>query len=297
MAEERKMLSKAQVKERMRQLAEDKKKLEEENKELKGINIELRKSNKKHEIEYGNLREKYEELNLIAGDLVSEQYLSLQERLHEIKICRPYEVFFEHIVPSLQKLLGFAEGAGMLAAQKQEYYMWEVIADPIIETVRNMGGEIKQGMLSLPEETGAFDREGMKEGIKGEALAELGRYIREDGLEERQGKIALQKKAIVQKLGNLISELEKMDRNLPVDEEKVKRLALETRIILEAHAIYPMFANDSRLEGCRGLQRRFSSPNAYSIRYPGFYIQREGVWEVLGAHIGMDLAGIGSSED
>lgn len=231
--------------------------------------------------------DKTKEYRKILTEVLPEYYLNLQEKLHNIKNCRQYEKFFDENIFCFQNLIGIAREKDLLSKEQQNYYVWDVIRDPLLNSVKKMRGEIKDGKLLLPGEDEEFDRNGMKEYIKEENLMEIARYIREDKITEDQAAIAFQKRGVVQKLGDIITGLEEMSEETADIWEMINRLEQKAEMVLEENGIYPMFADDDRLEEYPELRRRFSPLNRYSIRYPGIYIRRADGWEVLGSHIGM----------
>ncbi len=216
--------------------------------------------------------------------------LGTEKKLWEIREAEPYEVFFDRCMLPLQNLLGLAApAAGKLPEETRTYYLRDVIAGRLGSVLKNSGGSVRGQVLLLPGQKESFPEEKTREQIRNLSVMELEKYIRENELRIAAGEIALRKKRIVTQLGGVLEQLSGPDAG--ADKERAADAAGRVRAVLEQNGIYPMFAGDDRLAGYPGLRRRFMPPDSYGLRYPGLFIEQNGVPEVLGAGIGMDDCG------
>lgn len=216
-----------------------------------------------------------------------DRLLQTEKKLWDMEQAKPYDKLFEREVMPMQMLMGLARySADEMEKERLDYYVWDMIADPMTEEIRRANGKIEQGRIVLPEQNAPFDENSVLENMEKMTFLELERYIRENELRLQAGEIAFREADTVRQLGDVVNAVEDLKKNHRIDWEEICRLAQKVQFILEKNQIYPMFAEDSRLTP--DLKKRFSKPKKYSIRYPGLFIKREDRWEVLGAHIGMD---------
>ncbi len=219
-----------------------------------------------------------------------EKLLSTERSLWELEQERPYERLFEQSALPLQMLLGLAAvSEGMLDQEKIDYYLKDVIAEPLISAVKNAGGKTRRGIIILPENAKTFAAERKKEAIEKLSMQEIEAYTRENELRMQAGRIALQKAAAARELGGVVNAMELFVQAAHNGRDRARMVGAQADSvahILEKHGIYPMFAGDQRLGA--DVRKRFGTAGEHSLRYPGLLIQRDGAWEVLGANIGMD---------
>ena len=219
-----------------------------------------------------------------------EKLLSTERSLWELEQERPYERLFEQSALPLQMLLGLAAvSEGMLDQEKIDYYLKDVIAEPLISAVKNAGGKTRHGIIILPENAKTFAAELKKEAIEKLSMQEIEAYTRENELRMQAGRIALQKAAAARELGGVVNAMELFVQAAHNGRDRARMVGAQADSvahILEKHGIYPMFAGDQRLGA--DVRKRFGTAGEHSLRYPGLLIQRDGAWEVLGANIGMD---------
>ncbi len=219
-----------------------------------------------------------------------EKLLQTERKLWEAEeAAAPYEKLFEGMALPLQKLLGLAHCPWQsMSKEKADYYIWDVVTNPLLDAVKRAKGKIEQGNLCLPKPEKPFEEEKVRQDIQQLSERQVQQYIRENELQISSREIAFQKTGAVRELGIVVKTLEDFARDRQATEDDLKKQAQNVQSILERHGIYPMFAKDGRLNP--KLRKRFSPANEYSIKYPGLFIKREGGWEVLGANIGMDDA-------
>ena len=219
-----------------------------------------------------------------------EKLLSTERSLWELEQERPYERLFEQSALPLQMLLGLAAvSEGMLDQEKIDYYLKDVIAEPLISAVKNAGGKTRHGIIILPENAKTFAAELKKEAIEKLSMQEIEAHTRENELRMQAGRIALQKAAAARELGGVVNAMELFVQAAHNGRDRARMVGAQADSvahILEKHGIYPMFAGDQRLGA--DVRKRFGTAGEHSLRYPGLLIQRDGAWEVLGANIGMD---------
>jgi len=219
-----------------------------------------------------------------------EKLLSTERSLWELEQERPYERLFEQSALPLQMLLGLAAvSEGMLDQEKIDYYLKDVIAEPLISAVKNAGGKTRHGIIILPENAKTFAAELKKEAIEKLSMQEIEAYTRENELRMQAGRIALQKAAAARELGGVVNAMELFVQAAHNGRDRARMVGAQADSvahILEKHGIYPMFAGDQRLGA--DVRKRFGTAGEHSLRYPGLLIQRDGAWEVLGANIVMD---------
>ena len=219
-----------------------------------------------------------------------KKLLSTERSLWELEQERPYERLFEQSALPLQMLLGLAAvSEGMLDQEKIDYYLKDVIAEPLISAVKNAGGKTRHGIIILPENAKTFAAELKKEAIEKLSMQEIEAYTRENELRMQAGRIALQKAAAARELGGVVNAMELFVQAAHNGRDRARMVGAQADSvahILEKHGIYPMFAGDQRLGA--DVRKRFGTAGEHSLRYPGLLIQRDGAWEVLGANIGMD---------
>ena len=103
-----------------------------------------------------------------------EKLLSTERSLWELEQERPYERLFEQSALPLQMLLGLAAvSEGMLDQEKIDYYLKDVIAEPLISAVKNAGGKTRRGIIILPENAKTFAAERKKEAIEKLSMQEI----------------------------------------------------------------------------------------------------------------------------
>lgn len=257
--------------------------------EIKGLkreNIRLKEKMKQTGERNRRLTEENAAMQKLLKEVLPEVLLNRQRQLYEIRLCRPYEQYFDSHALCLQVLAGAARNADtFLQDQKMDDLQEEVIR-PLLASVRKMNGILEDGKLVFPGFGEVFQEQEIIEKIQKESLDALAKYKREDEVQIRQGEISFQKKTAVQGFGRMIKELEKIENGSVPDRHWMERTAGETKQILEAGGIYPMFADDGRLARQPELQGRFFVPAQDAGIYPGLFIQRDGVWEVLGPYIG-----------
>lgn len=216
-----------------------------------------------------------------------EKLLQTERELWEIQALTPYGRFFERTVMPIQTLLGLANvSPDTLSKDNMDYYMWDVIAEQLILAIRNARGTIANGILTLPEPEEAFAQEEIRNRINRMEEQELERDIQENEARIRSARITVQKAQVIRGLGSIVEELQRINRDEPVKEADVRRLAGKAQLLLEKNEIYPMSARDDRLKP--ELKKRFVQPGQYSIKYPGLFIKWGDEWEVLGSYVGMD---------
>lgn len=258
----------------------------DEIKELKRENTRLKEKMKQAGERNRQLTEENAAMRKLLQEALPEVLLNRQRQLYEIRLCRPYEQYFDSHALCLQMLAGAARNADtFLQDQKMEDLREEAVR-PLLLSVRKMNGILEDAKLVFPGFCEAFKEQEIIEKIRKESLDALAKYKREDEVQIRQGKISFQKKTAVQGLGRIIKELEKIESGYLPDRQWMERTAGEMIQILEAGGIYPMFADDGRLARQPKLQERFFVPAQDAVIYPGLFIQRDGVWEVLGPYIG-----------
>lgn len=222
-------------------------------------------------------------------DKLKEKLLQTEERLWEIESKEEYEKFFHKTAMPLQVLLGLAEvSLDTLTEERIVYYMWEVIANPLMKAVEQGNGKILNGKLVLSCSKNKFNMERVKRDIENLEKEDLENNIQKNERRLEAGMVVFQKVGVVQGLGGVLEELNGLERNGLVDEKVVRGLAQNVQRLLEENRIYPMFASDRRLVSYPELRKRYIPLNENSIRYPGLFIERDGELEVFGGNIGMD---------
>lgn len=215
-----------------------------------------------------------------------KELLRTEKKLWELKSARTYEKVFERAAMPIQTLLGLANyPTDTFSKEKMDYYLWDVITNPLADAVKKSNGKIENGILELPVQ-GNFREEEVKQKIEKLSAQELDRYVRENNHKISGGEIAFKKREVVRELGSILNELESFRQAEKLQEDDIGRLAEKVQGILVKNEIYPMFSNDNRLRP--ELKKRFSQANKYTMPYPGLFIKSNGVWDVLGAYIGMD---------
>lgn len=215
--------------------------------------------------------------------------LEVEQKLWEIESKSGYEKFFHRVVMPLQVLLGLsAVSLDTLGEERAVYYIWEVIANPLIQAVEQANGTVENGKLMLSLSKGKFDSGRVKKEIEGFGKNKLENYIKENEQRLELGAVVFQKVGVVQGLGGILEEIRGLEQNCLVEENVVHGLAQRLLQLFEENRIYPMFADDRRLVSYPELRKRFIPLNENSIRYPGLFIEREGVLEVFGSNIGMN---------
>lgn len=292
-----------------KQLEEKNRKITQENRELKIRNEEFRKENKilkeqmlKEKKEKKELQEKYEELkkeNRFFKEIESKyraclitHFLGLQQTLWEMdEKYKRYEEFFNDSVLPLQILIGLNKEIEMQTEERVDYYIWDVIIEPLIGVMKKRNGEICNGRLVLPEpepQLEKLERERIAKKIESESFENMERYIKEDERRVELKKIVLQKKQVVEDLGRMLEELKEIAKEHKVEKKEICRLARETQFLFERNEIYPLFAEELKEYPNSELKKRRIPVNPNSIKYPGLFIKRNGSLEVLGTNIGMD---------
>lgn len=275
----------------------------QERKEWKGANEELRKENvrlkeatvqdsKKWSVRQEELEKENVFLKEVAEkyrSCLTERFLRLQETLWEMdEGDREYEEFFNDAVLPLQILIGLANGMDGLTEEKTEYYIWDVIVEPLVGVLKRREGNIQNGKLVLPEPLGAFEKERLEKKVAQESLDKIEQYIKEDERRAELKEIVLQKRHMVEDLGRMMEELKELAKTRQIRQKEIGRLAKEVRFLFEKNGIYPMFAEDLRESSDSEFVRRMIPVKPNSIRYPGLFIKRNGGLEVFGMNIGMD---------
>lgn len=230
--------------------------------------------------------------------LLMKQFLDLQKDLWEIQSCEAYGKLFDRLANPIQILLGLAEDVDAMTDEIRDYYMWDVIIEQSVRALEYSGGEFRDGKFLLPSACQeVFDRIKKEEEARGMSFKQLDDAIKYDINRKEDGGITLRKAKIIQEFAVIIEQLKKLqevrkeegfDWKQPVNKELPGLFAEMTKRILESHKVYPMFESDGRLEKHPGLREGFRPCNEYSIRYPGFFIQKGESWVVLGEYTGMD---------
>ena len=256
---------------------------EKECKELKSKNEEVKKEKLmlKEEIEQKIRTENYR-FNLM------ERFLHLQERLWELEKNNAYEEFFNDSVWSLQILIGLDKEIEKQTEERIEYYIWDVIIEPLIRVMKKRKGSILDGKLVLPEQEIWMNKEKITKKIEQEPLEKIEQYLKEDERRVELKGIVLQKRQVVEDLGRMLEELEEIEKDHIVGKKEIHRLAREVRLLLEKNGIYPLFAEELKKEENLEVKGRMIPVNSNSIKYPGLFIRRNGVLEVFGMNVGMD---------
>lgn len=261
-----------------RKWEEAKEKILQENEELQGRNEELRKQNETFSV----LEEKYR-------SYLTAHFLSLQETLWEMDENGPvYEAFFHDSVLPLQILIGLEKGKDCLTEEQVDYYLWDVIVDPLMRVMKKRQGEVQNGKLVLPKQELFFEKEKMAQKIERESIDNIEQYIKEDTRRVELKEIVQKKKRIVEDLGRFLEELEEISKVHAISNREIERLAAQVRFLFERNGIYPFFAEELKEYSNSELERRLIPSNPNSIPYPGLFVKRNGEWEVLGTNIGMD---------
>ena len=256
---------------------------EKECKELKSKNEEVKKEKLmlKEEIEQKIRTENYR-FNLM------ERFLHLQERLWELEKNNVYEEFFNDSVWSLQILIGLDKEIEKQTEERIEYYIWDVIIEPLIRVMKKRKGSILDGKLVLTEQEIWMNKEKITKKIEQEPLEKIEQYLKEDERRVELKGIVLQKRQVVEDLGRMLEELEEIEKDHIVGKKEIHRLAREVRLLLEKNGIYPLFAEELKKEENLEVKGRMIPVNSNSIKYPGLFIRRNGVLEVFGMNVGMD---------
>lgn len=242
------------------------------------------------ELEKQEIGTKIKDENL---DGFKRKLLQTEQELWEMKGKGRYEDFFHKVAMPLQVLLGFSEvSLDGFTEEHIRYYLWEVIAEPILRTVDQMKGTVVNGKLLLSGVEREFDKEKVRKNMESFGKEELKNYIQENERRLEAGTVVFQKVGVVQGLGSVVDELRKWEGTHIVDKTMVYELAQKVKKLLEENRIYPMFAADRRLASYPELKKRYIPMNKNSIKYPGLFIERDGVWEVFGSNIGMDDCGV-----
>lgn len=224
---------------------------------------------------------------------LKKKFLETEQKLWELKSKEGYEALFHKVVMPLQVLLGFAEVPfHTLTEDRMDYYLREVIADPLIRAVEQANAKIVNGKLFLSVSKKEFDSERIKKESVYLQKSELESYIQENERKLELGNVVSQKVKVVQGLGSIVEELKELEKSTLEDQRKIYELAQRVQLLFEKNSIYPMFASDQRLSSYPELKRRYIPVNENSIRYPGLFIEQNGVLDVFGANIGMDDCGV-----
>lgn len=286
-----------------KQLEEEHKKIVQENKSLRIKYEEGKKENKRlkekiaqNSKEWSVKQEELKKENIALKEVaekyrvcLTKQFIGLQETLWEVEESdREYEAFFNDSVLPLQILIGFEKEMDIQTEEKMEYYIWDVIVEPLIRVMKKRNGEIQNGKLILPEQKAVFHKEEIEQKIAREPFDHIEQYIKEDTRRMELKKIVLQKKRVAEDLGRMLEELEELSKTHKIEKKEVRRLAREAQFLFEKNGIYPMFAEELREYPDSELKRRMIPINPNSIKYPGLFIKRDGRLEVFGTNIGMD---------
>ena len=172
--------------------------------------------------------------------------------------------------------------------ERIDYYIWDVIIEPLTGVMKKREGELQNGKLVLPKKDAKFDQEKIIKKIEQESFDQIERYIKEDERREELKTIVLQKKQVVEDLGRMLEELKELRNVHKISKKEISRLAKEARILLERNGIYPMFGEELKKYSNSELKNRMIPVNSNSMKYPGLFIKRNGKLEVFGTNIGMD---------
>lgn len=220
---------------------------------------------------------------------LKQKLLNTERELWELKEKERYEPIFQKVVMSLQVLLGLAETSfETWTEDRMNYYLWEVIADPILDAADQADGTVAGGKFLLSKPNENFDQEKVKKQIESLKPTELENYIQENEQRLKTAEAVLQKAGVVQGLGSIIEELKGFENSGRAEKERIDGLAKKVLKILEENRIYPISAADRRLTAYPELKKRYIPLNKNSISYPGLFIKRDGMLEVFGANVGMD---------
>ena len=220
---------------------------------------------------------------------LKQKLLNTERELWELKEKERYEPIFQKVVMSLQVLLGLAETSfETWTEDRMNYYLWEVIADPILDAADQADGMVAGGKFLLSKPNENFDQEKVKKQIESLKPTELENYIQENEQRLKTAEAVLQKAGVVQGLGSIIEELKGFEHSGRAEKERIDGLAKKVLKILEENRIYPISAADRRLTAYPELKKRYIPLNKNSISYPGLFIKRDGMLEVFGANVGMD---------
>ncbi len=258
--------------------AREKKEWKEKYEKLEQENIKLKKENQIFKETEGKYR------SCLIG-----HFLELQEMLWRIdEEDKAYEDFFNDSVLPLQILIGLDREMESQTEERIDYYIWDVIIEPLTGVMKKRGGELQNGKIVLPKQGKKFEKEEILKKIEQESFDQIERYLKEDERRAELKKIVLQKKQVVEDLGRMLEELEELQTVHKISKKEIGRLAKEVRILLERNGIYPMFAEELKEYSNSELRNRMIPINSNSIRYPGLFIKRDGKLEVFGTNIGMD---------
>lgn len=286
-----------------KRLEEERKGIVQENKRLQIKNEELKKENRsinekliQEEKEWKRKNEERKKENDLFKEVeknyrayLTERFLNLQEILWEMdEIDKRYEEFFNDSVLPLQILIGLDREMEKQTEERIDYYIWDVIVEPLVGVMKKRNGTIKNGRLFLSELPIRFEKEKFEKKIVGESFENLEQYIKEDERRVELKRIVLQKKRIVQDLGRMLEELKEIANEQKIERKEIHRLAKEARFLFERNEVYPLFAEELKEYSDSELKGRIIPMNSNSIKYPGIFIRRNGELEVLGTNIGMD---------
>lgn len=222
-------------------------------------------------------------------EALRETLLETERQLWEVEIMDEYEQIFNVYIIPMQVLLGLDESSWDILTKDQiEYYMWDVVKPCMVDTLKMRKGKIVDGKIVIPVSKKKFDREKMKKKIERLEESELEHYIQENKCRLELKRVVWQKVNAIQELGKIVEELKGMGKDRNTNKEVVHDLAQRVQLILEKNEIYPMFIDDKRLKNYPKLRRGFFDGGENSIRYPGFFIERDGLVDVFGASVGSD---------
>lgn len=287
---------KKKLEEEQKQLIQERNCLREEYENIKKENSILKESMEQKKKEWEAEQKTLKEENTVLRKTEEKyrtylinDFVGLQETLWKIdERDKEYEEFFNDSVFSLQVLMGLSKAFDQQTKEKIEYYIWDVIIEPLIGGMKKRNGEIQNGKLVFPKQKVDFDKKEVERKADRESLEQMEQYKKEDERRVELKEMVLQKKRVVEDLGRMLDELRKRNQTHTIGKEEIERLALEAQFLLEKNGIYPMFAKELQECSAFELKRRMIPINPNSIKYPGLFIRRNGNLEVFGTNIGMD---------
>ena len=112
---------------------------------------------------------------------LKKKLIETEQKLWELESKEGYEALFHKVVMPLQVLLGFSEvPLNTLTEDRMDYYLREVIIDPLLRAVEQANAKIVNGRLILSVSKKKFDQEKIENDSACLGKLELESYIQEN---------------------------------------------------------------------------------------------------------------------
>ena len=217
-------------------------------------------------------------------DTQKKELLKLKKQMWEIQESEPYRKIFDAMAMPLQMLMGLPGALSRKDPAWIEYYLNDGIIEVLTDVRKSRGGSYSQGKLIFPVKMKAFDDSAAVREINQMSLQDLKSETASFSARIGSGNIVLQEKGIVEDLGDILENLEKLYGSKEISEAFLSQMASDVRKIFEAHGIYPRFADELTDPH---LKIRFNEAQDSMIKYPGLFILRNRKLELLGSYVGL----------